>query len=293
MIGLGLLLGAVPPPIANGEATAAFEAVGALYALSQSADGVEVCSGTLVAAADVVTAAHCVEKIDAYAAGGFRVYFLVGETVERFSDFAEVDTALAHPDWDPARVRWDIAVVSLVQELDLPVVPLGTELMDEAWIGREVRLVGWGNVDLEENGSGTKRTAVTTVAAVGEDQFTTTAASGGGASCPGDSGGAVLAEDGSLVGVVSWGTLDADAGHPCGGTQGHARVDAAADWVEGQLAGSDPGADTAAESGGAGGGGEAPAPDTEPAGCACAAGSPMPPPALPVLLLAAGRRRRR
>ncbi len=281
---------AAPPPVANGAETAGWAEVGAFYAFADASGGVEVCSGTLVAPRVVATAAHCVEKLEQYAAGGFRVYYLEGPSVEDFTSVTEVEQPVAHPDWNERTVSWDIALVSLVDALATVPAALGTAAMDDTWAGREVRLVGWGNVDLEENGSGVKREGTSVVLGVEEDQFQTTVSAGGAATCPGDSGGAVFDESGAspvLVGVVSWGTVDVSADHPCGSVQGHARVDAAQGWLAEQIAvferddtgGAADSADTAAaaDSGEGGGPGSSEPREgeagTNACGCAAARGS--------------------
>jgi MYXO-CTERM domain-containing protein len=230
---------AAPPPVANGTETDGWVEVGALYAFADAAGGVEVCTATLIDPQAVLTAAHCVAKLEDYAAGGFRVYFLEGPSVDAFTNLSEMATPVAHPDWDAQNVKWDIGVVSLTDPMDTTPATLGTAAMDSGWEDREVRLVGWGNVDLNETGSGVKREGTTTIAGVDDDQFQTAVAAGGGATCPGDSGGAVFDESAGqpvLVGVISWGTLDASDDFPCGTFQGHARVDAAQDWIAEQLA---------------------------------------------------------
>ena len=235
MILAGVALAAAPPPVANGEESEEWEAVGALYAYSEASDGVEVCTGTLVEASTVLTAAHCVEPLTDYANGGFRVYFLQGGSVDTFTSFSEMASATEHPDWNETRVRWDIGVVALRTPAAATPMALTTETMDASWIGTKVTVVGWGNVDLDENGSGTKRVGETTISSVATDQFTVSASPDGAASCPGDSGGAVISPAEEVVGVVSWGTLDASAAYPCGTQQGDARVDVAAEWITAQF----------------------------------------------------------
>lgn len=288
---------APPPPVAGGEETSAWEEVGALYAYSDSAGGVEVCSATLLSPRAALTAAHCVEKVESWAAGGFRVYFLQGPSVDAFTRVTELSSITGHPDWNPRTVTWDIGLATLREPVDTLPAALPATAMDDTWLGRPVTLVGWGNVDLEENGSGVKRAGASVVSAVADDQFQTTG--GPASSCPGDSGGAVFDDaSGAIVGVVSWGTVDASAEHPCGTVQGHARVDAATDWIAEQLAAIDDDGDTATgdtatpDTGDevAGPVEHAPGDDAPGAGCGCATAGGVWPGA-GVLGLAAARRR--
>ena len=65
------------PPVVNGSTTSDYEAVGVLLAC-ESRGCSSFCSGNLVEANWVVTAAHCVDAMADYDRYGYDVYFGVG-----------------------------------------------------------------------------------------------------------------------------------------------------------------------------------------------------------------------
>jgi MYXO-CTERM domain-containing protein len=172
-----------------------------------SADG--QCTGTLISPTVVLTAAHCVsETIEAGSTFSGRVSF--GPAVGSF--FEEMQTAgmFAHRQyttglWD----GFDIALVRLSQPAPdgVPIIPFRRDALDSSVVDQNVRAIGFGVTDGEEQtGGGTRRQVTLTISdldyhfvVVGDDQLNT---------CQGDSGGPILLNDGNgevVIGVTSFG----------------------------------------------------------------------------------------
>jgi trypsin len=175
----------------------------------------QICSGVLIAADRVVTAAHCFEDSNEALAVEFET---PGGKKDRFA----IEEAHVHPDYeaalrsgkalqaDPTLANFDVATLKLAEEVtDRTPVPIyGGEPLAA---GKLVALIGYGDTGL---GAGVKRFAQSHVGRWIEDEdvlgsrfrdlLLLDSTTGTGA-CPGDSGGGVFVKtpDGyQLIGVV-------------------------------------------------------------------------------------------
>jgi hypothetical protein len=179
-----------------------------------------------------LTAAHCAEAILTFAddqSGTFEVGGQVYLTTR----------VVIHPDYNPATLTSDIAILELAGSVT-DVAPLLTSLASPA-VGDPVLLVGFGGQGTPEAGDdgsfGEKLVGTTTIDLVEDTviawEFDSVSESN---AAPGDSGGPVLHDTGDefiIVGIVSAGTrADAALGDIAFST----RVDAFATWIAETLA---------------------------------------------------------
>lgn len=211
----------------NGTPTDEFQPVGAL-----TADGDAFCTGTLVDATSVLTAAHCVDYIESAAGAEIRFYTGAGDPGPLEGGLL-VNDAVSHPDWD----GWaaDIGLVFLDESaVETPQFVNVEEMLPFHWEGERVTLVGYGITEDGLDDSGLKLMTEVEIYAFDEDVFFHYSA--GTNACFGDSGGPALYEfeDGwCVVGVLSvvFGHLYKDSS--CVGGGGYQiRTDLYADWLQ-------------------------------------------------------------
>jgi secreted trypsin-like serine protease len=250
--------------IVGGASDAAHPAVVALVQKSNST----LCSGTLVAPATVLTAAHCVYQV---APADLEVR--VGADDSSPDQTISVAAVAVYPGFsgtdDDRLGGLDLAAVTLAA--NAAIAPLVVDTSGTSFaVGDAVTLVGYGASDGPTSaGAGIRRSVdlpVTTICPrflrAGSDLTN---------ACVGDSGGAVL-EGGALVAVIAFGVQG------CGGPSSFTRLDPVHDWVAAVLAGnasapcpSCPGPDPSCSPADAGPDGGAPSGG---AGCSIGAGDP-------------------
>jgi trypsin len=283
---------APPPPVVNGTPTDEYAAVGAIVAERDGLMYGSYCTGTLLDATWVVTAAHCIESMqDEYAA--YAAYFVVGSDLLAggIDAWARVEEAFVYPSWNDITLEGDIGLLRLAGEgiADVRPMRVNRDALDDAWLGRELRLVGFG-VTRDGNGDGDiKRSADVPVWDYDEAFVYTYDPIDQQNACSGDSGGAglELVEGGraELTGVISFGWAPHDGDSCVDGALAMVRVDRYLSWVEGyvDLSAVDYG-DTGEDTGQASPGDSE---DEAPAGCSCG-GGPTGPGALLLAAWAAG-----
>ncbi len=180
---------AAPLPVTGGDVWNGDPAVVAIGPSQPGSDEVARCTGVLVAAGVVLTAAHCV------AAGDALAVTLGAETVSP-EDVLLVAAVELNQAYDPQAGAGDLALLFLAEDPAAPPLALGPAPA----AGERVRLVGFG-VDGEGSPFGRKRSGFARVEGVSADSLRL--APDPSLSCGGDSGGPVLASDGTREWVAA------------------------------------------------------------------------------------------
>jgi hypothetical protein len=213
------LLAACSSPEATGEAAQAIiggtvdqgdPAVLLLVSIPADQASFETCTASLIAPSVLLTAAHC---LDPATHAGYSFGVFTGADASAFPTAAAlapqllaVKSVVVHPDYDPAPpFHADLGVVLLEKPLDLTPLPIGRSALDATIVGKEARIVGYGQTKYGELNL-VKHQATTVVADLGNDD-TIVVGDGTRRSCVGDSGGpALVAQEGveQIVGVDSY-----------------------------------------------------------------------------------------
>lgn len=141
------------------------------------------CSGTVVSAWAVLSAAHC---FHGRSSKGLRVFF--GDDVALEDDDASIDAEepIVHPDYDPRTFANDVAMVRLSRPTATPAARLPDDaLPDAVFLSAEVRVVGFGRTSTAP--AGIRRSTTGRIQKLSDREYTYVASPG--RQCRGDSGG--------------------------------------------------------------------------------------------------------
>lgn len=177
------------------------------------------CTATLVAPRIVLTAAHCVGA--PALADNLEVLF-ASDAASPAAVVRRVEEIQVHPDYHAEGDEADLALLILTENAPALPVALNTEPLDASWVGRRVRLVGFGQSHPSDAPPGKKRSGTAAISEVGSSQFRIIPAPS--LSCHGDSGGPVLGPDRSGGEVLLGVTAKGDPG--CAAYGLNVRVDA-------------------------------------------------------------------
>ncbi|MFB1052425.1 trypsin-like serine protease [Vibrio diabolicus] len=179
------------------------------------------CGGSFLGGKYVLTAAHCVEGLNAddidIALG------LYDQNNESHAQRIAVNNIYSHTAYNSNTTNNDIALIELERNVDSATIDLATpELLDSVRVGDKLHVAGWGNtsttdrvyptvlqqVDLEYVDRTTCQNLSGNYSNVSDDGICAGYYWGGKDSCQGDSGGPLIVDDNGinkLLGVVSWG----------------------------------------------------------------------------------------
>jgi V8-like Glu-specific endopeptidase len=182
-------------------------------------NGEGICTGTLVGAKTVVTAAHCIETPTAS-----KFAFVLG------SNSYQASAVKVHSGWDGdadgSEGINDIAVLILKNSPNVTPTPLA---VSAPFVGEDLTLVGFGVTSENGQDYGTKRITTNNISKIASTKIYWMPAGGVGTTCYGDSGGPAFATvDGQeiLVGVTSGGESPCETGYSW-----DTRVDLFTSWV--------------------------------------------------------------
>lgn len=198
---LGLKAATVTAKIANGTDCTDLNKSPVVMVIKNNADGsAGVCSGTMISANKVLTAAHCLENAAS-------IDVLLGISATKLAYVTSFSWQI-HPNFARAAngiLSNDVGVINTPIALPLPTVPILSS--SAAQVGQKAVIFGYGTTGSAED-YGQLRSGVMKVAAVDAGRIFADYESGTSNVCSGDSGGPLLLQMGNQLtigGTTSYG----------------------------------------------------------------------------------------
>lgn len=189
------------------------------------------CTGSVVAADWILTAAHCIDEGQQVSTDkGFRLVAVWGDDLPRKGADFVLEWAATHvdPTYDDIELTGDIGLVRLVDRHPDPTrVALRDESFGRREIGETLQVYGFGSTGDDRTDGGVKRTITLPIDDVDDARITTFTPEGN--ICSGDSGG-----PGFVAAASGWEQVGVSAlvTPGCIGGRGrHTRVDRHLDWI--------------------------------------------------------------
>lgn len=148
-----------------------------------------LCTSTLIGRRTLLTAAHCVDKVNNQQPSRIRAHNLTTRPATDAPEWIDAVEHWVHPNWRPDQLQRtaDVALIKLGQVVALKPKPFNIRKLTP-WLGATVRATGYGITDSGGTGSGTKRMITMKLRGLNPSHLTT-GDPGQGGICQGDSGG--------------------------------------------------------------------------------------------------------
>jgi secreted trypsin-like serine protease len=209
--------------IVGGVATKSFPAV-----VEVLVNGEGDCTGSLVSARVVLTAAHCI--VEAPKKAAFAIFTGPNDDVRSQGEVVKAKAAHVHPSYNADTDENDMAVLILSKALTIKPLPYNRKALSKSLVGKPVRMIGYGDNTKKEPTAGFGKRRQATAPLIGFDKHWVRVGTAKANQCYGDSGGPVLMKLGTvetIVGVDSFQVAD-----DCIGENFNTRIDTLVGFID-------------------------------------------------------------